>query len=126
LGLCANIPAAPLSVPTGPIESSDHIQIVSGIPAIDTLPPNLDFPLPLIIAGLLPDADAVPPDDSLGTLARNTALPAPEPSAFLLLPIGLALMGIAAMLRQINQLLESRQRARGRRRRVRYQIRMMA
>jgi hypothetical protein len=79
-------------------------------------------------AVLEPDlSDDLPDSDILAqTLAGDTFLRAPEPPAAVLTAIGLALLGIFEMLRRRMARRIQRQKAHGRRRRVRIDLRMMS
>jgi hypothetical protein len=120
LGLCADAAAAPMNAPTRTNEL-DQMRI--------TIPGDLDFPSPLIGNKIIFDPYSDPPDDSglPFILPLNTPLTAPELPAILLLPLGLACLGILVILRRLPRLLQTlKKRGRSGRRKVRRELRMMA
>lgn len=120
LGLCASAAAAPMDVPA-------RINELDEPP--ETIPGDLDFPVPQIGQEFVfdPTWDMADDSDSLTFLPLNTTLAAPEPPAVLLLPLGLACLAIFASVRRLTRLLRSLKKPRRPgRRKVRREIRMMA
>ena len=98
-------------------------------PTPHTIPGDLDIVRPLVGEEVVFDQYALedPPDDPM-EIPLNSALPAPEPSAALLLLAGAGSLGIAAAVMRGLRLLRRAHRAHARpnRSRVRREIRMMA
>jgi hypothetical protein len=120
LGLCAGVAAAPMNALT-------RINELDQTPA--TIPGDLDFASPLVGNEIVFDPNSDLPDDSgpRFSLPLNTTLTAPEPPALLLLPVGLACLGILGTLRRLPRLLQNLKKpGRTRRRKVKRELRMMA
>ena len=133
LGLCAEAAAAPLS---------QEIRIADTNPGMsENIATDLDFPLCLIEDAFFHESpgdyqptplesdlgDDLPDSDILAqTLAGDTYLRAPEPPAAVLVVIGLVFLGIFEVLRRRMARRIQRLKTRGRRRRVRIDLRMMS
>jgi hypothetical protein len=112
LGLCANAPATPMSFPTR---------------FIDSIPADLDFPLPAIGSELVFDPGDLP-DALVMRLPQDRTPPRPDPTAATLILIGLVSTGLAVVLMPIPGIVLSLQQPRrsDNWRKVRREIRKMA
>ena len=128
-GLCAEAMAAPMASETPTADTN------SG--TLDSIAADLDFSRVIIGASLFDDGYDTDPGDApweseiiAKALAGDTYLPSPQPPAAAVAVGGVVLLGIFKMLcrvrHSLRHILRRSRSTRGRRRKVRIDLRMMA